>query len=97
MSTSSTPQEQFGAAWMQVAQAINALSPAQRAALKETIRHFNHDLGDRAGLVRSAEALLRREAAQPCDMELLDIIRQAAQDLMALIQVLREFAQAIEG
>lgn len=89
------PHAQFKAAWRKTAQALGSLPAKERAALKETLRHFNHDMGDRAGLVRSAEVLLRRQTASSCDLELLDIIRQAAQDLLDLIQVLREFTQSI--
>lgn len=89
-------REQMAQAWQEVAACLNRLPPERRAALKERIRHFNHDLGDRVGLVRSAEALLRREAQAGCDLELLDIIRNAAGDLYTLLQILRAFAQNIE-
>ncbi len=97
--TKEASREQMAQAWQQVALALNRLPASQRKALKEEIRHFNHDVGDRVGLVRSAEALLRRDSAENgsgCDTELLDIIRNAANDLYALLQILRAFAQAIE-
>ncbi len=99
MTTTEEARAQMSAAWQQVAQLVNRLSPEQRQRLKASIRHFNHDLGDRVGLIRSAEALLRRDAQAgpaPCDQELMDIIHNAALDLNQLLQMLRAFAQAIE-
>lgn len=99
MESKEESREQMAQAWQEVAAWLNRLPPERRAALKERIRHFNHDLGDRVGLVRSAEALLRRDAQESqagCDPELLDIIRNAASDLYALLQMLRAFAQSIE-
>lgn len=92
-------REQMAQAWQEVAACLNRLPAEQRAVLKERIRHFNHDLGDRVGLVRTAEALLRRDAQESqagCDLELLDIIHNAASDLYALLQLLRAFAQHID-
>ncbi len=99
MTTPDDARAQMSAAWQQVAQLVNRLPVEQRQQLKATLRHFNHDLGDRIGLIRSAEALLRRDAqagSAPCDPELMEIIHNAALDLNDLLQMLRAFAQAIE-
>lgn len=92
-------QNRLTQTWRQVALLINRLPPEHRRALKERVRYFNHEMGDRVGLVRSAEALLRRESQESpeeCDPELLDIIRNAANDLYELLQILRAFAQEIQ-
>ncbi len=96
---SADSQARFVQTWQQVAGLINTLPAPQRRALQEALRHFNHDLGDRVGLIRSAESLLRRDLEMKggsCDVELMDIVRNAAQDLQEMVRILQAFAQAIQ-
>lgn len=95
MTSSQKHHDSLRAAWLQVAELLHQAPPEARQELCQHLRRFNHDLGDRLGMIRTAEALLRREAqqGQPADEEILTIVRTAVNDLIELLHILQEFVQ----
>ncbi len=89
--------EPLRTAWLSLAEQANHMPDAARQALRAQLRRFNHDFGDRIGMIRAAEAILRRDAqkGQLADEEILDILRDAASDLVELLHLLQAFVQTI--
>jgi len=91
------PKTEENTVWEDIATLINALPRAERRRYYEGVRRWGHELGHNIGLIRTSEGLLRREMedAQEADTELLDIIRDAANQLLEMMAEIRCLGEAI--
>ena len=84
-----------------LAELINARPVGERRRYAQAIRRFKHDIQNSLGLISTAEGLLERLANDNpdafVDWELLEIIKQAAEDSIKLLSQIDELITSIEA
>ncbi len=92
------PDQEIETIWREIAALVNTLPPDERRRYNAAIRRWVHDLGHYIGLIRTSEGLIRREAQEGkgVDMELLDIVQNATQHLVAMLAEIRTLGDTID-